>query len=124
MAKLDKAAISISALCILHCLALPFLLVAIPGLGAFVEESVIHTILVIIALPFTLFAIGYMIYSGAFRPLFLGMVVIGFVMLFSGATHLINDEIELIVTIIGGLLVISAHFMNLRDRRRLVTLGE
>ena len=56
---LDGGAVAISALCAVHCLALPFLLVLFPLLGATVmtDES-FHAILLWVILPTSILAVG------------------------------------------------------------------
>ena len=53
----DKLSISLSMCCILHCIALPFVIIMIPSFASFwINEENVHVILVILAIPVSLFA--------------------------------------------------------------------
>lgn len=45
----DEAGLLISGLCVVHCLALPFLLMVAPAFGAVLTQPVIHRILAVLA---------------------------------------------------------------------------
>ena len=55
--SLDSAAIGVSTLCIIHCLALPLLVVALPALAVVAEVEWVHKALVLVAAPVSLFAL-------------------------------------------------------------------
>ena len=53
----DKLSICISMCCILHCIALPFVIIMIPGFASlWISSENVHVILVILAIPVSLFA--------------------------------------------------------------------
>ena len=53
----DKLSICLSLCCILHCIALPILIILMPGLASFwINDESIHVVLVLFAIPISLFA--------------------------------------------------------------------
>ena len=54
----DPAAITLSGLCLVHCLALPMLSVVLPVLGAWAEAEWVHLLVIALALPLALFALS------------------------------------------------------------------
>ena len=55
---LDKAAIGISALCVVHCLAMPLALVALPALASLpVADEHFHLALVFVVIPTSMIAL-------------------------------------------------------------------
>lgn len=53
----DKLSICLSMCCILHCIALPFVIIMIPSFASFwINSENVHLILVILAIPVSLFA--------------------------------------------------------------------
>ena len=55
----DKLSICLSVCCILHCIALPFLILLIPSVASFwINDESVHVVLVLLAIPISLFAMG------------------------------------------------------------------
>ena len=111
----DRFAISISFLCLAHCLVLPLLLVLLPTLGAtFIASESMHKVLVFLALPASLFAlfIGCRQHQ---QKLILFIGVAGLIFLVLGTLvevlH-IDHDFEKIFTVIGALLIAFAHLRN------------
>ena len=117
---IDSLAIGISALCLIHCLFLPILLVLVPAVVAdvFTNEA-IHKWLVFIILPTSIVALSlgckqhkrwhfFIIGSVGICLLLMGLMVD----LFSLAP--IWEEI---LTVLGTLCIASAHFLNYRTCR-------
>lgn len=113
---LDRAAMAGSALCMVHCLALPLLLAAVPAISAFVAvpES-FHRWVLLFAAPAAAIALlgGYARHAAPW-PLAVGAVGLGFMAL--GAFAALDGRVEIAMTIIGGVLVALAHVANLRLR--------
>ena len=115
---LDRAAIALSGLCVLHCLAMPFVLLALPFLGQLTEGH-FHLQMLIVVVPVSSIALGL----GYRRHRRLSVMVaggIGLLLLFIGGTWM-HNEIGIIAdraaTIAGSLLLASAHFYNSRFSR-------
>ncbi|MBB6425304.1 MerC domain-containing protein [Sphingopyxis sp. JAI128] len=113
----ESAALSTSLLCLMHCLALPLLLVLLPtAADAFVRSEAFHYVAVGLAAPFALlaFALGFRRH-GEVRPALFGAAGIGclLVALFPGIDH----GASIAITITGSLLLIAGHLINWRLRR-------
>lgn len=120
-AAMDRSAIGLSVVCLLHCLALPVALTMSPALAAywFADES-FHTMLVYVVLPTSIVAIGLgckrhrtfaVIAWGASGLLALTLaVVLG--------SALLSEAGEKLLTMVGAVLVVVAHVQNFRLCRR------
>ena len=114
-ALLDRIAVGLSGLCLLHCLLLPFFVATLPFLGQF-DEDHFHTELLIFVIPVSVIAltVGYrrhgrsrIIYSGA----------VGLIILTLGAL-VVHDLYGLIadraMTVTGSLILAFTHYQNFR----------
>jgi hypothetical protein len=115
---LDRAAIALSGLCVLHCLAMPFVLLALPFLGQLTEGH-FHLQMLVVVVPVSSIALGL----GFRRHRRLSVMIaggIGLLLLFVGGTWM-HNEIGILAdratTIAGSLLLASAHFYNSRFSR-------
>jgi len=52
-ALIDASAITFSGLCVIHCLALPFIAVILPIAGVVAEAEWVHKVLILVAIPFS-----------------------------------------------------------------------
>jgi len=112
MSLLDIGAIGLSGLCVAHCLLLPVAFAALPLVSPTGENHLVHQVLVLIAAPVTLWALGR---SGGWkRPAVLVPALIGFVFLTAGAYVTALEAHETLLTITGALLIALAHLLNWR----------
>jgi hypothetical protein len=110
---LDGAAVALSALCLVHCLALPLIVAGLPFLAQFAEGH-LHVQLLVVVLPLSVAALGF-----GFRRHRSGRIVaggfLGMSLLVVGAT-LAHDQLGLLAdrlfTIAGALTLATAHFFN------------
>jgi hypothetical protein len=112
---LDSAAVAMSALCLVHCLALPLIVVGVPFLAQFAETHLHYQVLVIvIPLSATALGIGYRRHRDARIP---AAGAGGLLLLVIGAT-VAHTQLGLaadrIFTIAGSLLLATAHWKNSR----------
>jgi uncharacterized membrane protein YdjX (TVP38/TMEM64 family) len=112
----DTAGILVSILCIIHCVALPLLVIFLPALStAFLpEEALVHKVLfcMIIAVAALAFVPGYTFHK-QIKPLFwlaVGLLLLIFATFF--AHELLGHQSEPILAISGSLAVITAHYLN------------
>ena len=135
----DKLSICLSICCIMHCIALPVIILMIPSISSFwINDENVHIVLVILAVPISLFAMGkslkvhhnYKCISLAGIGLLLLVAAIfmhdiGFTGENCHEEHGnqedgheehggLGETLESIFTVIGGLVVLSAHFINIR----------
>lgn len=117
----DRVGATASFLCAIHCALLPFVLTVLPLLGlGFLAGHRFERGFVTFAATLALFALagGYRRHR---RPLPLLLAVPGLLLLLLGVTWAVDVSVVLHSTMVtcGGLLVASAHFVNLAiDRRR------
>jgi len=110
MKWVDIASMSLSGLCVVHCLALPFVIVALPFLGVFVNNDWVHPVLVIIAAPLSLWAI---ISSSAWRKWKISVLVaVGITLLALAAFVPALSANEVTLSVIGALCIAAAHGLN------------
>jgi xanthine/uracil permease len=113
--SLDTLGIAASTLCIIHCLAMPFIIAALPFLGLqFLEGNLAHQVLAGFVLCFALFAVlpGYLKHRRT--PVLIGMSVGLLLVLFAtfGANHCLGETWELPLISIGNLLLVGTHLWN------------
>ncbi|MGR4893133.1 MerC domain-containing protein [Sphingopyxis sp. LARHCG72] len=114
--SVEGVAISASALCLVHCLALPFLLLLLPSAAeAFVRSEIFHYFAVGLVDPFALVALtlGYRRHH-MLAPAFVGSAGAGFLLL--ALLPGIDGSAALWITVSGSFLLILAHLMNWRLR--------
>lgn len=112
--NLDHVAVGLSALCLVHCLAFPVLIVLIPALaGVLPQQWWIHPLILALALPLASVALyrGWR-RSRDVRPVALGLVGIGF--LVAGVVAAEGSGAETVLTVTGGLVLAAAHLLNWR----------
>jgi hypothetical protein len=112
----ERAALGASVACLAHCLALPLLLAALPGLSAIlaIPES-FHRWVLAFAIPAAGFALLYGYAQHRARiPLVAGIA--GLVLLALGALLFDESRWETLVTVAGSLVLAGAHLANWRLR--------
>lgn len=110
---LDGAAVVLSALCLVHCLALPLIVAGVPFLAQFAETHLHYQVLVIVVpLSVIALAVGYRRHRD---PRILAGGALGMLLLVIGAT-VAHTQLGLaadrIFTIAGSLVLATAHFFN------------
>lgn len=118
---LDKFAVSTSAICAIHCLCLPLLLVVFPALGAtiFGQES-FHVMLLwlVIPLSFVALTLGCRKHKSRLVVLF-GLT--GLTLLIAAATlghDLLGENGERVITLFGAVSIAFGHLRNYALCRR------
>ncbi len=155
----DKLSICLSLCCILHCIALPAIILMIPSFASlWINNEKVHVILVLFAVPISLFAMAkslrihhnYKCISLAIIGLTLLVIAIFMhdINFGSESSHIGNGEathheeaghkeathheeaehghhehggigetLETIFTVLGGLILLGAHYLNIRSVR-------
>ena len=113
----DRAAISLSLLCALHCLAFPWAVILIPSLAALpLEGETLHLWLLIAIIPASVFALTLGCRKHNYYPIaFLGAIGLSILIaaLFVGEGEA-GEMWEKILTVIGGAFIAVGHFWNFR----------
>lgn len=115
---LDKAAIALSGLCLLHCLALPFIIVLLP----FLNEVAIdrwHALMLLVVIPMSVlaFSIGFRRHRNR------GVITVGaagmLLMVIGGtlAHYFLGLTADRILTLSGAGVLAAAHYRNSRLAR-------
>lgn len=115
--KLDKAAIGVSALCVVHCLSVPLLVLFSPSLNLWLWGSEgFHLFLLAIVVPLSLLAFrrGFLHHRNLalLWPGLIGLatVVVAAVL----EMMLISHEMAALLTTLGGVGLIISHWRNMR----------
>jgi hypothetical protein len=112
----ERVAVGVSALCLIHCIGLPLLLAALPALSSLlpIPES-FHIWVLAFAVPSSALALfaGRHHHRRAY-PLMFGAT--GLILLATGALVLLEGRWEAPVTILGSLCLACAHVANWRLR--------
>lgn len=111
---LDRSAIILSGLCLVHCLAFPILIAFLPALDNFLPRQWwVHPLILAIALPLA----GAALWRGWHRHHDLRPPVLGAVGLFLLTIGILAGEggpFEIGFTVAGGLTLVAAHVLNWR----------
>lgn len=115
---LDKTAVTLSGLCLLHCLAFPLVLVVLPFLSEIPVDH-LHAQMLILVIPISVFAFvsGYRRHRN-FRVVVSGAV--GMVVLAIGGTvahYRYGLTADRVLTIAGALILAVTHYFNSRLSR-------
>ena len=155
----DKLSICLSLCCILHCIALPVIILIVPSIASlWINNEKVHIILVLFAVPISLFAMAkslrvhhnYKCISLAVIGLSLLVVAIFMHNINFGSenSHIAHEEathheeagheeaahheedehghhehggigetLETVFTVLGGLILLCAHYLNIRSIR-------
>ena len=109
----DAVAISLSGLCLAHCLALPLAAGFLPVLGAWAEAEWVHWAFVALAAPVSLWTLTRP-QAKPLSPMTAGLAVIGLGLLVAGAAGYPDHDRETALTVVGGLALAAAHLINWR----------
>lgn len=110
---MDGAAVSLSGLCLAHCLALPVAAAALPFLGVVADAEWLHWTFVALAIPVSAMAL-------ARAPVMLAVLaVIGLTGLLLGAAGWPSASWETGLTVAGGLVLAGVHIANWRRVRKI-----
>ena len=112
--KLDNLGICVSLFCAIHCLITPFLIILLPFTSlAFLEDENFEIGFIILSfiLAALSLVLSYFRNHKNSKPMILAGV--GFVF-FALARFISFENAEIICSIIGGTLVVLAHYMNMK----------
>ena len=111
----DKLAISLSLVCVIHCLFAPSFVILSSGYyAATLDNEFVHNLILFFAIPISLFALalGYKNH-GAPQYFFIGMTgLIILVMAVILGEPLYGETGEILFTILGSVFVVFAHYKN------------
>lgn len=110
--RLDRLAISLSGLCLVHCVATTVLLAMLSAAGGFLGSHWIHEFGLTLAMILGAFALGRGIQEHGFMmPSAVGGLGLG---VMAGALSMPHDGTEAFATIAGVLILALGHDLNRR----------
>ena len=108
--RLDRFAMGLSGLCLVHCVATAVLLGLVASAGGFLGQPIIHEVGLTLAMIIGSFALGRGILEHGFMmPSAVGALGLG---VMAGALSLPHDGREPIYTIIGVMILALGHRLN------------
>jgi hypothetical protein len=116
----DQIAIALSAICIVHCLALPIVIAVLPIAAiSFGNSEHFHGLMLWLVVPtsFVGFLMGYRLHrrSGIVALGAVGVVVLGGAAIWGHGAW--SEVLEVSVSVAGSLLLATAHWQNFRAVR-------
>lgn len=109
---LDRFAIGLSSLCLMHCLAPPLVLLLLPAVGlGFALPDSFHIWMLLTAIPISILALRFG-HRHHRRILPAITASTGLCLLSYGAIFVATAKLELVVTLAGALCLAGAHYWN------------
>lgn len=113
----DAAAVSLSGLCLAHCIALPVAAALLPSLASWTQAPWLHWAFVALALPTTAAALLRTWRARTLSPAVAAAAIAGLALLALGASEAFGEALEVPVTVAGSVVLASAHIANWRAHR-------
>ena len=111
---LDRSAIGLSFLCVLHCLAVPLTLILMPSLAALpIADERVHLLLVLLVLPTSTVALTLGCRQHGLKHILAwGLTGIAILVLAAGlGEEFLGEYGEKILTVVGSVLVAVGHIL-------------
>lgn len=112
---LDHVAIALSGLCLIHCLLLPAIIVALPLFAQF-NETHFHVQMLIVVVPVSLIAF-VLAYRRHGNKVIIGWGIAGIAIMFVGGTIAHNRFgilADTMLTMAGAIILATSHYFNNR----------
>jgi hypothetical protein len=108
--RLDRIAMGLSGLCVVHCVATAVLLGLLASAGGFLGQPIVHEVGLTLAMIIGAFALGRGIFEHGFvMPSAIGALGLG---VMAGALSLPHDGTEAMFTVAGVLILALGHRLN------------
>ena len=109
---MDRIAIGLSGLCLVHCLASAILVAMLASAGGMLLNPVIHEVGLLLAIALGMIALGRgIVEHGFMMPAAVGGLGLG---VMAGALTLPHDGAEVVYTILGVAILALGHDLNRR----------
>ncbi|MEA1015842.1 MerC domain-containing protein [Sphingomonas sp. LY54] len=109
---IDRAAIGLSGLCLVHCLASAVFLAVLASAGGLLLSPVIHEVGLVLAILLGIVALGRgIVQHGFMMPAAVGGLGLG---VMAGALTLPHSGMEVVYTIVGVAILALGHDLNRR----------
>jgi hypothetical protein len=119
---LDRIAISLSTICIVHCLAMPFLVALLPFVAlTFGGDGHFHALMLWLVVPTSAlgFSLGYRVHGKAGIVLMGALAVAVLALVALWGHYAWDPRVEVTVNVAASILLATAHWRNFREVRRL-----
>jgi hypothetical protein len=108
--RLDRIAVGVSGLCLVHCIATAVLLGLLASAGGFLGQPIIHEVGLSLAMILGAIALGKgVVEHGFMMPSAVGGLGLG---VMAGALTLPHDGTEALSTVVGVLILALGHRLN------------
>ena len=108
--RLDRLAIGLSGLCIVHCLATAVFLALVSSIGGLLGAPIIHEVALVLAMALGAVALGRgVVEHGFMLPVAIGSLGLG---VMAGALQLPHDGNEALFTMAGVGILALGHRLN------------
>jgi hypothetical protein len=117
----DRIAIALSTICIVHCLAMPFLVAVLPLLAVtFGTDAHFHALMLWLVVPTSVFGfgLGYRVHRQIGVVVVGALAVAGLAFVALWAHDVWTQTAEVSANVAASLLLAAAHWQNFRDVRR------
>ena len=109
---IDRVAIGLSGLCLVHCLASAIFLAMLSAAGGLLLSPLIHEVGLVLAIALGVIALGRgAIEHGFMMPVAVGSLGLG---VMAGALTMPHDGMEAVYTIVGVAILALGHDLNRR----------
>lgn len=110
--SMDRAAIALSGLCLVHCLATSVVLAVLASAGGLLVAPIVHEIGLTLAILLGVVALGRgVVEHGFMMPSAVGGLGLG---VMSGALTMPHSDLETVYTIVGVAILALGHDLNRR----------
>lgn len=117
----DRVAIVLSTICIVHCLAMPFVIALLP-VAAFAVggDGHFHSLMLWFVVPTSVlgFALGLRVHGRADIVLFGAAAIAALAVVALWGHSVWDPSVEVVVNVTASLLLAAAHWRNFREVRR------
>ena len=108
----DRAAIAVSGLCVVHCIASAVLVAFLSSAGGLLLDPIVHEVGLVIALFLGIFGLGRgLLHHGFMMPAAVGSLGLG---MMAGALTLGHENGGTVYAIVGVLVLALGHDLNRR----------
>ena len=109
---IDRLAIGLSGLCLVHCLASAIFLALLSAAGGLLLSPIFHEVGLVLAIGLGMIALGRgVIEHGFMMPVAVGSVGLG---VMAGALSMHHDVMEAVYTMVGVAILALGHDLNRR----------
>ncbi|GAB2702523.1 MerC domain-containing protein [Aliiglaciecola sp. 3_MG-2023] len=117
----DRSAITLSTLCVIHCLLSPIILLVLPTLTslAILDDEHLHIWLLYGVVPISIFAITFGYVHQRSMPILITALIGLVILVLAGALghDVFGETGEAVASVIGAALVGFGHLQNLKRRK-------